>query len=371
MRAHPVGVGVKRQNADSILLPDRDKASLVKWLREGKRSGLLKQLVEVATDMWAWMGSSAPKIGHITNGIHAPTWIARRMGRLYGQHLGNDWLARIDDHKLWKGVNAIPDEVLWETRRHYKRLLTEFMRDRARDKWSTHTRHPVQTIASGVLIDPYALTIGFARRFPTYKRATLVLRDAKRLVRILNNATMPVQIIYAGKSHPNDEPGKQLIQQLYRMIKNADTSGRMVFIEDYDMNVARHLVWGVDVWMNTPRRPYEASGTSGMKAALNGGLNFSILDGWWPEAYNGSNGWAIGTGQNYTDPEAQDVADIASLFSILENELVPLYYERGADGIPHKWLSRVKESIITCAPQFSTARMVKQYVNELYAPLVK
>ena len=336
-----------------------------------KANGVSKLHGEVATEMWSWMGSGAPKIGHITNGIHAPTWVARRMGRLYAQHLGQDWLQRIDDARLWKKISMISDEALWETRRHYKRLLTEFMRNRARTKWSTHTRHPVQTIASGVLLDPYTLTIGFARRFPTYKRATLVLRDAKRLVRILNNTTMPVQIVYAGKSHPNDEPGKQLIQQLYRMIKNADTSGRMVFIEDYDMNVARHLVWGVDVWMNTPRRPYEASGTSGMKAALNGALNFSILDGWWPEAYNGSNGWAIGTEQNYTDPEAQDTADVGSLFEILENQLVPLYYERGPDGIPHKWLARVKESIISCAPQFSTARMVKQYVSEMYAPLVK
>jgi glycogen phosphorylase len=269
---------------------------------------------------------------------------------------------------MWKAVHAIPDHELWETRRHYKRQLVEFMRDRARNKWTTHTRHPVQTIASGVMIDPYALTIGFARRFPTYKRATLVLRDAKRLLRILNSSRMPVQIIYAGKSHPNDEPGKQLIQQLYRLIKNADTAGRMVFLEDYDMRVARQLVWGVDVWMNTPRRPYEASGTSGMKAALNGALNFSILDGWWPEAYNGKNGWAIGSEQQYASNEAQDAADIESLFSILENELVPLYYDVGADDIPHGWLKRVKESIATCAPQFSTARMVKEYVNGLYVP---
>ncbi len=336
-----------------------------------KSNGVSKLHGEVANGMWAWMGSDIPKIGYITNGIHAPTWIARRIGRVYARHLGADWQQRIDDAKLWQTVPSIPDEELWEARRHYKRLLTEFMRDRARTKWSTHTRHPVQTIASGVLLDPHALTIGFARRFPTYKRATLVLRDAKRLVRILNNATMPVQIVYAGKSHPNDEPGKQLIQQLYRMIKNADTSGRMVFIEDYDTSVARHLVWGVDVWMNTPRRPYEASGTSGMKAALNGALNFSILDGWWPEAYNGSNGWAIGTEQNYTDLEAQDTADISSLFGLLESQVVPLYYDRDADGIPRKWLSRVKQSIMTCAPQFSTARMVKQYVNEMYAPLVK
>jgi starch phosphorylase len=243
------------------------------------------------------------------------------------------------------------------------------MRDRARAKWVTHNQHPVQTIASGVLLDPNVLTLGFARRFPTYKRATLLLRDIDRLLKIINNPGKPVQILFAGKAHPNDEPGKLLIQQLYRAIKNADMAGRMVFIEDYDMNVARYLVHGVDVWLNTPRRPYEASGTSGMKAALNGALNFSVLDGWWREAYNGKNGWAIGADANVDDQEQQDRIDAESFYTTLENQIVPLYYDYSYDNIPHKWLDMMKESIVTIVPQFSTRRMLRQYVSEAYVPL--
>jgi len=243
------------------------------------------------------------------------------------------------------------------------------MRERARAKWVTHSQHPVQTIASGVLIDPNALTIGFARRFATYKRATLILRDVPRLLSLLNDSARPIQIIFAGKAHPSDEPGKRLLQELYRVVKNASTAGRMVFVEDYDMNVARHLVQGVDVWLNTPRRPYEASGTSGMKAALNGAINFSIMDGWWREAYDGKNGWAIGEDRPYTDLEQQDRDDCESLFRILEQEIIPLYYDVDEDGIPHGWLQRVKASIATIAPRFSTRRMLKQYVQEMYAPL--
>ena len=267
-------------------------------------------------------------------------------------------------------MREVPDDQLWSVRKHYKRRLAEFMRDRARINWVTHSKHPVQTIASGVMIDPMALTIGFARRFATYKRASLILRDVDRLMRIINNSARPVQFLFAGKAHPQDEPGKLLIQQIYRQIKNADSAGRMVFIEDYDMNVARYLVQGVDVWMNTPRRPYEASGTSGMKAALNGALNFSVLDGWWREAYNQKNGWSIGDEKVYTSYEEQDAADAISLFDTLENQIVPLFYDRDDDGTPHEWLEWVKESISTVAPAFSTRRMVKQYVNEMYAPLV-
>jgi starch phosphorylase len=227
----------------------------------------------------------------------------------------------------------------------------------------------VQTIASGVLIEPSVLTIGFARRFATYKRASLILRDVKRLLKIINNPYMPVQILFAGKAHPNDEPGKRLIQDLYRQVKNADSAGRLVFIEDYDMYVGRQLVQGVDVWMNTPRRPYEASGTSGMKAALNGALNFSVLDGWWREAYNGKNGWAIGDEREFASAEAQDEADVESLYSTLENEIVPLYYRTDENNVPRQWIQIMKESIATCAPRFSTTRMVKQYVSEMYDPL--
>ncbi len=341
-------------------------------LRMADRCNAVSELHgEVSRKMWKDLNSkdSAP-IRHITNGVHTTTWLSRRMRRLFDEHLGPDWIERLDDPSVWAQVHDIPDEDLWSVHKHYKRRLASFMQERARSKWVTHSQHPVQTIASGVLINPSVLTIGFARRFATYKRASLILRDVKRLLNIINNPHMPVQILFAGKAHPNDEPGKRLIQELYRQVKNADSAGRLVFIEDYDMYVARQLVQGVDVWMNTPRRPYEASGTSGMKAALNGALNFSVLDGWWREAYNGKNGWAIGNEIEYASAEEQDAADVESLYSILENEIVPLYYRADDNSIPHQWIQMMKESIATCGPRFCTMRMVKQYVNEMYSPPV-
>ena len=326
---------------------------------------------QVARKMWAWMFPGKPvPISHITNGIHSRSWISSRMRALYDTYLGIGWASRSDDPATWAPLYDIPDDRVWEAHKHDKRRLAQFMRDRARAKWVTHRQHPVQTVASGVLIDPNVLTIGFARRFPTYKRATLIMRDVERLFKIINNPGRPVQILFAGKAHPNDEPGKLLIQQLYRVIKNADSAGRLVFIDDYDMNVARYLVHGVDVWLNTPRRPYEASGTSGMKAALNGALNFSILDGWWREAYNGKNGWAIGTDSDVEDQEKQDRTDAESLYSTLEDEIVPLYYDIAFDNLPHKWIAMMKASIASIVPRFSTRRMLRQYIAEAYVPLV-
>jgi starch phosphorylase len=268
------------------------------------------------------------------------------------------------------GVRDIPDSEVWEVHRHLKRKLQSFMRNRARKAWVTTNVHPVQIIASGALLDPNVLTIGFARRFATYKRASLILRDFERILRLINKPGMPVQIIFAGKAHPADEPGKRLIQEIYYKVKKAETAGRLVFLEDYDQNVARYLVQGCDVWLNTPRRPHEASGTSGQKAALNGVLNFSILDGWWPEGYNERNGWAIGDETELPDPNAQDDADAESLYTLLESEIVPLYYRRDLNGIPTEWIARMKESIITLLPQFSMRRMVKDYTNQLYMPAI-
>jgi starch phosphorylase len=337
-----------------------------------KANGVSELHGEVSRAMWKWMypDQDVP-IGHITNGVHTQTWLARRMKRLFDGYLGAGWLNRLDDPETWAMLDEIPDEELWAIRKHLKRKLASFMRDRARTKWITHLQHPVQTVAAGVLIDPNVLTIGFARRFATYKRSTLMLRDVPRLMRLINNPGKPVQILYAGKAHPADEPGKRLIQELYRTVKNADSAGRLVFIEDYDMNVARYLVQGVDVWLNTPRRPYEASGTSGMKAGLNGALNFSVLDGWWRESWNGKNGWAIGEDKSLDDIEEQDRADCESLFNTLENEIVPLYYDTDDNNVPHEWLKWVRESICTVAPVFSTRRMLKQYVQEAYAPLAQ
>lgn len=258
---------------------------------------------------------------------------------------------------------------LWAVRRHLKRKLTIYILQRAREQWLSATIHPVQVIASGALLDPYALTIGFARRFATYKRANLILRDVERLMNLINQPTQPVQIIFAGKAHPADEPGKLLIQEVYRAVKKAESGGRLVFLEDYDMNLARYLVQGVDVWMNTPRRPNEASGTSGQKAAMNGVLNFSVLDGWWREGYNGSNGWAIGDEQDRASNELQDEADAESLYDILEHRIIPLYYtDRSADGLPGDWIAVMKESISSLTPRFSIKRMIKEYTERMYLP---
>jgi starch phosphorylase len=309
-------------------------------------------------------------ITYITNGVHTPTWMARRLRILFDKYLGEGWLERLDEPETWVKVDSIPDNEVWGIRTHLKRKLVFYVLNRVRMRWMNGDLQPVQAIASGAMLDPYMLTIGFARRFATYKRASLVFSDLNRLLEIINRPNRPVQIIFAGKAHPADEPGKMLIQEVYRVVKKAENGGRLVFLEDYDMNLARYLVQGVDVWLNTPRRPNEASGTSGMKAALNGALNFSVLDGWWREAYNGSNGWAIG--EDADRSEVQDEADAESLYNTLENKIIPLYYnERGSEDIPHKWVAMVKESLRTVTPQFSTRRMLKEYVERLYMPAVK
>ncbi len=337
------------------------------------RNGVSELHGQVTRKMWnfIWEDRKVDQvpIGHITNGIHTGTWLARRLRSLFDRYLGPGWMDRIDDPEIWELVGNIPDAQLWTVRRHLKRKMVHFVRERARQQWLKGGTHPVQVIASGVLLDPYALTIGFARRFAPYKRANLILSDIERLLKVVNNSAMPVQIIFAGKSHPDHEGGKMLIQEVYRTVKKSEAGGRLVFLEEYDMNLARYLVQGVDVWLNTPRRPNEASGTSGQKAALNGVLNFSVYDGWWREGYNGQNGWSIGKDADYTASEAQDLEDAASLYDTLENEIVPLYYqERSSDGLPAEWIARMKESIRTLAPQFSTRRMVKEYVETLYIP---
>ena len=339
-------------------------------------NGVSKLHGEVSRKMWSslWPDKKVEDvpITAITNGIHTGTWVARRLAILYRRYLGEDWTERIDEEEMWEGIEDIPDEELWRTRQHLKRKLVYYMVSRARQQWQNNGVHPVQTVASGVLLEPYALTIGFARRFATYKRANLLFRDYERLLRIVTDERHPVQIVFAGKAHPSDEPAKLLIQEVYRRVKDARNGGRLVFLEDYDMNMARYLTQGVDVWLNTPRRPREASGTSGEKAALNGTLNFSVLDGWWAEGYNGHNGWAIGDRTEYEDKDLQDEMDAKSLYETLENEIIPLYYTmRSADGLPGDWIKRVKESIRTLAPRFSMTRMVKEYMVDLYYPALQ
>ncbi len=331
---------------------------------------------QVSRKMWNFLWPDLPAeevpITHVTNGVHTGTWLARRLRNLYERYLGRDWMERLDDPEVWGRIEEIPDADLWAVRRHLKRKLVHYMRERAREQWMYTGSHPIQIIGAGVLLDPYILTIGFARRFATYKRANLILHDIDRLLSIINKPNMPVQIIFAGKAHPADEPGKLIIQEVYRAVKKAENGGRLVFLEDYDMNLARYMVQGVDVWLNTPRRPNEASGTSGQKAALNGVLNFSVLDGWWREGYNGNNGWAIGDELEYEDHAVQDASDAKNLYDTLENEIVPLYYrERSADGLPGDWLAKIKESICTLAPRFSMRRMVKEYATRMYIPLAE
>ena len=341
-------------------------------LRSSKGRNAVSELHgHVSRDMWhfLWKDQKVENvpITHVTNGVHTANWMARRLRMLLDLHLGANWLEHLDETELWEKLDSLPNQALWEVRQHLKRKMNFYLRERVRDRWTVGGFHPVQVVSAGVLLNPYVLTIGFARRFATYKRASLILSDVERLLHVINRPNMPVQIVFAGKAHPADEPGKQLIQKIYRTVKRAETGGRLVFVEDYDMNLARYLVQGVDVWLNTPRRPLEASGTSGMKAGLNGALNFSILDGWWREAYNGKNGWSIGEDKHTEVTDLQDQADAHDLYNKLENEIIPMYYDRDINNVPIEWVGRMKESIKTVTPQFSTRRMLKEYVEKLYS----
>jgi starch phosphorylase len=290
------------------------------------------------------------------------------MNRVYRKSLGPQWVERHDDQALWERILDVPDEDLWMAHLHLKRKLMTLIRERARQARVERRKDAEQVLAAGTFLDPEALVIGFARRFATYKRATLIFQDVERLKRLLHDRHRPVQFVFAGKAHPADDGGKMFIQHIYNAARDPAMGGRIAFIEDYDMQVARYMVQGVDVWLNNPRRPREASGTSGQKAALNGVLNLSILDGWWAEGYNGANGWAIDSGQVLEDQWAQDAADADALYRLLETEVVPLFYERDADGVPRGWIHVMKEAIRTAAPIFCTRRMVKEYTERFYVP---
>ncbi|MET0515305.1 MAG: alpha-glucan family phosphorylase [Nitrospiraceae bacterium] len=335
-------------------------------------NGVSREHGRVSRRMWQhlWPGLSEElvPIRSLTNGIHAPTWIAAELNSLFSKYLSPEWAERVDDSAIWQRVADVPDAELWAVRQALKRKLMGFIRQRARAGWIHGHLQSSQVLSRGTLLDPEALTIGFARRFATYKRATLLFKDLDRLKRLLHNHWRPVQIIFAGKAHPADEPGRYFIHEVLSICNDHALGGRIAFLEDYDMHMAKYLVQGVDVWLNTPRAPLEASGTSGQKAALNGVLNFSVLDGWWQEGYNGANGWAIQPLPDGADPQAQDVHDGEQLYRLLEQEIVPLYYQRDLDGVSRGWVQIVKESIKTIAPRFCTKRMVKQYVDFMYAP---
>ena len=327
---------------------------------------------EVSRKMWKGLWPELPEehlpLTSVTNGVHTRTWISGEMTRLLVRYLGNRWREEATALTLWRRMARIPDAELWRTHNRCRERLVDFARLRLKEQLTLVGASSKEVAVAEEVLDPDILTIGFARRFATYKRGTLLLRDVERLARILNDPTRPVQIIFAGKAHPADHQGKELIRQIVQFSHQERFRHRIVFIEDYDMGVARHLVQGVDVWLNTPRRPMEASGTSGMKVAFNGGLNMSVLDGWWCEGYNGRNGWAIGRGEVYDDVEYQNEVEGRAIYDLLENEIVPLFYDRGPDGIPRGWVDAMKASMQSLCPMFSTDRMVQEYTRHCYVP---
>ena len=339
----------------------------------GRCNGVSRLHGRVSRQMWHSMWPDRTEdevpITHITNGVHVPTWIAPEMNRLFAKHLGHDWLAKHDDPTLWERIHDIPDTELWQAKQLLKHKLFNFMRERIRQNWITETAGPLRVLTGGTLLNPDALTIGFARRFATYKRAVLIFRSLERLKKIFHDEWKPVQIIFAGKAHPADLPGRSLIHEIYELARDHNLGGRIAFVENYDIHVAKHLVRGVDVWLNNPRVPLEASGTSGQKAALNGVPHLSVLDGWWYEGYQGTNGWAIDPGvPEGVSEEYRDEADADALYRVLETEVVPLYFDRDSDGIPRRWTHLLKEAIRTDAPTFSARRMVKEYTERMYVP---
>jgi starch phosphorylase len=331
------------------------------------RNAVSKKHGEVTRKMWhqLWpdLAEENVPIEYVTNGVHVPSWIDRRLGDvIFNRYLGRNWLEEQDQSRIWELIDEIPDEVLWKHHHGMKSMLIAKIRERVREKWLNSSADPRLVMASGVLLDPAALTLGFARRFASYKRPTLLLQDVARLRKIVNDPWRPVQIIFAGKAHQDDQQSKLLLQQVFNAAKDQIFGGRIAFVEDYDELLAQYLVHGVDVWVNNPQPPNEASGTSGMKATLNGVPQLSILDGWWIEGYNGKNGWAFSGAEG----EDRDAKDAAAIYDLLEKEIVPLYYNVDAEGISHGWVRVMKETIKMTGPNFSARRMAKEYTERFY-----
>ncbi len=327
---------------------------------------------EVSRQMWTGLFPGKHEdqvpIGHITNGVHVPSWLAPQMFRLYDRHLGANWHEHSGEAHIWEGIENVDDGELWETHLALKSRLIEFVRRRAKQQSTNRGEAPEVIAKLGKVLSPDALTIGFARRFATYKRANLVLRDIERLAAMVNDLNRPVQFVFAGKAHPHDEPGKRVLQEIANLMRQPRFADKFVFVEDYDINVGRFLVQGVDVWLNNPRRPLEASGTSGQKVVLNGGLNLSVLDGWWAEAYDGLNGFSIGTGRTHSNMDVHDTRDAEDLYHTLRDEVIPLFYNRDSDGLPRGWIKRMKRTIRTLGWRFNANRMVMDYVLHSYIP---
>ena len=362
-------MGLGRENPNN----EETFCMTVLGLRLSRRANAVSALHgEVSRAMWTGLSPGKPEdavpIGHITNGVHVPSWLAPQMFRLYDRHLGPGWQEHSSEAKIWEGIEGVDDGELWETHLNLKSRLLEFVRRRAVEQ-AQRRQEPREVLQKiGRVLSPDALTIGFARRFATYKRANLILADIEKLASMVNDPKRPVQFVFAGKAHPHDEPGKRILQQIAELMRDPLFAERFVFVEDYDINVGRHFVQGVDVWLNNPRRPLEASGTSGQKVVLNGGLNLSVLDGWWAEAYDGKNGFAIGTGRTHSNMSVHDTRDGEDLMRALREEVIPLYYQRDRDGLPRGWIKRMKRTIRTLGWRFNADRMVMDYTLKCYVP---
>ncbi|MGB9198313.1 MAG: alpha-glucan family phosphorylase [Terriglobales bacterium] len=355
--------------------PDSDErfCMTVLGLKMARRANAVSSLHgEVSREMWTGLtpgkSEDSVPIGHITNGVHVPTWLAPQMFRLYDRHLGTGWNLKSSESHIWDGIENVDDGELWETHLNLKSRMIEFIRRRTikQAERRGEPRYELQRLER--LLSPDALTIGFARRFATYKRANLILSDIENIASMVNDPKRPVQFVFAGKAHPNDEPGKRVLQQVAQLMRDPQFCDKFVFVEDYDINVGRHFVQGVDVWLNNPRRPLEASGTSGQKVVLNGGLNLSVLDGWWAEAYDGMNGFAIGGGKTHSDMNVHDSRDAEDLMRVMQEEVIPLYYQRDRDGLPRGWIKRMKRTIRTLGWRFNADRMVMDYALQCYIP---
>lgn len=318
--------------------------------------------------LWPWRSEEEIPIGHITNGVHVGTWLAQQMRVLYDRELTSKWYLRSGEPEVWAGFENVDPGELWETHQSLKLKCLEYARYKLAEQAKRNGNEQATPQDYHDVLDPQTLLIGFARRFAPYKRADLFMKDLDLLKQICNDAERPVHFIFAGKAHPADEYGKAIAQRIVKLADDEDLFGKVLFLDDYDINLARHLVQGVDVWLNNPRRPLEASGTSGQKVVLNGGLNFSVLDGWWAEAYDGANGFAIGTGLTHTNQDIQDERDTAAMLQTLREEVVPMYYDRDADGLPQEWIGRMKRAIRTLGWRFNADRMVMDYTTDCYVP---
>jgi len=371
-------LGINRERFLSLgrVLSDDDNESFKMPVLAARLSSYVNGVSELHTEVsrrvWSGLWPGVPvnevPIVSITNGVHIKTWLSDEMNRLYERYIGPNWTDETTSESIWKNVDQIPDEEFWRTHQRCREHLIAFTRNRLKAQMQRRGTYHTELNWAEEVLDPEALTIGFARRFAIYKRGSLLLKDPNRLVKLLSDTKHPVQIIFAGKAHPRDTDGKEIIRQIIHFANQYNVRRRVVFLEDYDINIAKALVRGVDVWLNTPRRPNEASGTSGMKAAINGALNMSTLDGWWCEGYIPEAGWVIGAGESYEDTDYQDMVESQAIYNILENEVVPLFYTRSADNLPRAWIRRIKDSIKWIAPRFNTHRMVGEYTRRFYNP---